>query len=583
MTPRQKRILLVLSVAIALSRPLAVAHSLNDWDEALFSLGVVEYDINQHHPHPPGYPLFVMAAKGVALFGLEAFRALQIVVLMGGFFLFPVLFFFAKELGFGFSTSAVAAAIFMFLPNVWVYGGTGFSDVPSIALGLLACTLLLRGRTDRSAYILGAVVLGVAAGFRLPNLLLGAVPSLLATGARLRLRDFRAVALAMVLGGAIVGGSYLGAALASGTLAQYSSAVGSQAKYVRAVDSWHNPDRAPLSEVAEKFFLWPFTQRVQMKALFALAVFGVVAVIVQRRWRLLVPLAIFGPLMVVAWLNLDVEAAGRYAIAYLPLYTLFVAHALYLIARREVIHAVLGAAVAIVLASWTWPALRLQRGTDAPPAAALLWVKRNVPATATVYVQGALKHHAAYLMSKHQTVIYQETQEIVRDSHDVWVVEPQSIEGAMNFVWPRTELWEILRRRNFEAAALRLESFVEFGDGWYQQEGSGTDMFRWMGREAHAELPEVEKGRLSLQMYVPVDSIQPPPAIEVWVNDALLERFVSAEAVVNRTWVLPSRKGARNHLRIVTSAVAVPARVSGSEDTRELGLRMDELSWTSVP
>jgi hypothetical protein len=77
MTPAQKRILLVLSLLVALTRLLAIAHSLNDWDEALFSLGVAEYEVDQHWPHPPGYPLFVAAAKGVHLLGVSEFRSLQ--------------------------------------------------------------------------------------------------------------------------------------------------------------------------------------------------------------------------------------------------------------------------------------------------------------------------------------------------------------------------------------------------------------------------------------------------------------------------------------------------------------------------
>lgn len=584
MSLRQKRILLILSVAIALTRPLALARSLNDWDEGLFSLGVAEYDVNAHHPHPPGYPLFMAAAKGVHLLGLAEFRAVQIVVLLGGFLLFPALFFLGREIGLRFSTAAAGAALFAFLPNVWIYGGTAFSDVPSIALGFGACALLLRGRVDRRAYVLGAVVLGIAAGFRLPNLLLGAAPALIATIHRVRARDARAVALATILGGAIAGGSYLGAALASGTIEQYRFALDAQRDYVRTVDSWQNPGRAPLRYVAKVFFLWPFQQQQQLGWLAALAIFGLGAVTVQRRWGLLLPLLIFAPLMIVAWLSLDIEAAGRYAIAYLALHALFAAVALEVIGRKPVVQSVLAGAIVVVFAVWAWPALRQQRTSDAPPAAALLWVQRNVPKTAGVYVHGALGPQAAYLLPDHKVVFYDDPGEISRIAADVWLVEPHLVQGGMSFVWPRRQLWKIIRRRNFEASVLRLENLIQFADGWYQQEGSGADTFRWMQREARATLPEVRgRGRLGMRMYIPVDSIQPPPAVEVWVNDVLLERFVSAEAVVERAWVVHSRKGSPNELRIRTSEVAVPDRLSGSGDTRELGLRMDSLSWSSTP
>jgi hypothetical protein len=581
LTPLQKRILLVLSVVIALTRLLAVARSLNDWDEALFSLGVAEYDVAKHWPHPPGYPLFVAAAKGVHLLGLSEFRSLQTIVVLGAFLLFPALFFLARELGFDFATSVSGAAIFVFLPNVWVYGGTGFSDVPAAALGLTACALLLAGRRSARAYLLGAIVLGIAAGVRVPNLLVGAVPALIATVYRLRARDFRAVAAAMLLGGAIAGGSYLGAALASESIDNYRWALEAQQKYVRDVDSWRNPGRPPLPDAAKTFFLWPIMQRQHMTWLTAFALVGILGAIVTRRWRLLLPLAIFAPLMITSWLNLDIETTGRYAIAYLALYALLGAYGLRVIARNAAIQSALAAAMVIVFVVWTWPGLTLQRTSEAPPAAALLWVQRNVPKGSPVYVHGALGPHTRYLLPEHQISFYEEVDKIAQVTADAWAVHPGIVESAPHtFIWPRTNpLWKIVRRRNFEASVVRLATVVEFGNGWYAAEGTGSEIFRWMGHESFASLPAIPGGAvLSMRMYVPIDTI-PPPTIEVWLNDALVERFIGAQAHMAKSWRVPSRQDGPNELRIRTSGVAVPAKVSGSGDTRELGLRMDGLSW----
>lgn len=581
MTPLQKRVLLLLSVVIGLTRLLAVACSLNDWDEALFSLGVKEYDVARHWPHPPGYPLFVAAAKAIHLMGVTEFRSLQTVVVLGAFFLFPALFFFAREIGFDFPTSLCGAALFAFLPNVWVYGGTGFSDVPAATLGFAACALLLAGRRSARLYVLGAIVLGIAAGFRVPNLVIGAVPALIATWHRLRARDFRAVLAAMLLGGAIIGGSYLGAALSSGTLEDYRKVLAAQRQYVHDVDSWHNPGRPPLADAAKTFFLWPIMQRQHMTWLTAFAVLGVVGALVARRWRLLLTLAIFAPLMITSWLNLDIEAAGRYAIAYLAVHALLAAYGLRVIARKAAIQCVLAAAIVIVFAVWTWPGLTLQRTTEAPAAAALLWVQRNVPRGSAVYVHGGLGPHARYLLPDHQTSFYEEIEKIAQVTADAWAVEPAIVESAPEtFVWPRTNpLWKILRRRNFESSVVRLASVVEFGNGWYSAEGTGSEIFRWMGQESFAMLPPIPGGGvLSMRIYVPIDTI-PPPTIEVWLNGSLVERFAGSTANIEKSWRLTSRQDAPNELRIRTSGVAVPAKVRASADTRELGLRMDGLSW----
>jgi hypothetical protein len=577
MTPLQRRILILLTIVVGLTRFLAVARSLNDWDEGLFSFGVADYDVNLHHPHPPGYPLFIAAAKVVHLMGVNEFRSLQGIVILGALLLFPALVLFARECGFGFATAICGALIFVFLPNIWIYGGTGFSDIPATAIGFLACWLLLRGRRHARSYLLGAIALGIATGFRTPNLLIGAVPAILATIHRLRARDFRNVALATLLGGAIAGGSYLGAALASGTIDQYRFMLRAQSDYVRTVDSWRNPAREPLSEVAEIFFVRPVEQQRRMGWMMAaIALAGIVAAIVQRRWTLLLPLAVFVPFMLLAWLSLDVQAAGRYAIAYLALHALYAAHALGVIGRRPAVQGALATAVVIVFAVWTWPALRLQRTSDAPVAGAMSWIVRNVPARNVVYVHGAFRPHGEYFLRGREMKVYEDAREITNVTPDSWIVEPRIIEGAHNFVWPRNALWKIIRRRNFEASVLRLSSLIVFREGFYQEEGTGTETFRWTGKEAHATLPAIRNsGRLRMRIYVPIDAIQPPPTIEVRVNGELVERFVGDRAFVEKAWTLRSRKDAPNELVIATSDVVVP----GNGDTRPLGLRIDSMSW----
>jgi hypothetical protein len=580
-----KRILVTLAIAVALTRLLAIAHSLNDWDEALFSLGVAEYDVDQHRPHPPGYPLFVAAAKAVHLTGVNEFRSLQVIVVLGAILLFPALVLFALELGFDFAAAISGALIFAFLPNVWIYSGTGFSDIPSLTLAFTACWLLLRGRRERRAYILGAIVLGIAAGFRLPNLLIGMFPALLATVHRLRARDFRGVAIAIALGGAITGGSYYGAVLASGTLQDYETILASQREYVRTVDSWHNPNRMPLARAAKKFFIRPIEQKQFMRGLSLLACAGILAALAQRRWMLLFTLLIFLPVMITSWLNLDIEAVGRYAMAYLAVHALFAAYFLRVVGRKPLPIAVLTSIVVLVFAVWTWPAVRLQRTKDAPVAAALHWIRTKVPNQTAVYVQGKLGPHARYLLADRPFSFYEEDDRVSQVTEDSWAVAPRIVEGANEtFTWPRTNpIWKIIRRRNFEISIIRMNSLVQFGDGWYAPEASGGGgIFRWMGHEATAILPAVRgNGRLSARLYVPVDTIA-PPTIEFWVNGALVERFVGAEAFMDKSWVVASRADQPNELRIKTSGVAIPARVNGSDDTRQLGLRIDSLSWMPI-
>lgn len=580
MTPLQKRVFVTLAVVIALSRLLAISRSLFDWDEALFALALRDYDVVNHHPHPPGYPLFIFAARLIHLLGVEAFRSLQTIVVLGAILLFPALYLLGRAIGFGFTTSTGGAALFAFLPNVWVYGGTGFSDIPSTTVVLFACAFLLR--SDKRFYLLGAVLLGIAAGMRPPCLLIGLIPSLIGTWRQLRARNIGVVVAAMLIGATIVAASYLGAARATGSVEAYVKAVKAQSKYVRDIDSWRNPNREPLHEVAEDFFLKPVQHQIPMYALVLLALISLVTSAIKRRPPPLLTAAIFTPFAVAAWLNLDVFAAGRYSIPYLAAYALCAVDGLGILARRRVrVQAVLVAVVCLVFIVWTWPALRLQRTSDPPPMAALRWIKANVPAETPVYISHGIAPQADYLVPERPTY-FERPEQIATLGGDAWVVDLKEVQGAHNFTWSRRNpLWKILRRRNFEASVSRVSNFVTFGPEWHYQEGSGVNTYRWMPATATIALPPIRgNGKLHLRAHVPVDALPSPPQIEVTLNGAVVERFTAAQPAIEKTWTVPSRGDAPNELRITTSATVNLARLGRSGDPRDLGLRLDALSWT---
>lgn len=582
LSPRQMKFVLVLAIVIAATRLLAVAASLNDWDEALFTLAVREYDVGQHHPHPPGYPLYVAAAKAIRLLGAPEFRSLQTIVVLGAMGIFPAVFFFARAVGFDFPTSVGGAAIFAFLPNVWVYGGTGFSDVPAAALTLTACALLLRGRGDSRSYLLGAVLLGVAAGFRPASLLIGFVPGVLATIARWR--EARGIVLTAALAGALIaGGSYVGAAYATGSPERYLFAVREQRKYVRDIDSWRSPDRPPLSKVAESFFLWPVRQRQQMAGLALLATISLLVAARSRRREPLLTLAIFGPIAVTTWLNLDVATAARYAISYMPVHALLAADGLGIVSRGRARAQVAACGVVVaIFVVWTWPALRLQRTTYAPPFAALDWIAHNVPETSTVYVPSGYGPHALVVIPRHRVVWYDKMEDISALSSDTWIVDLTTGEGAMNFEWPRNSLEKIIRRRSFEVSVARGTQTVLFGSGWYDEEGEGENSFRWMAGQSSAMLPGLKaRGRLAMRIQIPLDSVARRPVIEVTLGGRLLEKFDAVEPVMDKFWITPAYDQPVE-LIIRTSETFNPARLGKSHDARDLGLRVDTLSWTAV-
>src|SRR5215813_6123193 len=58
-------IALALGAATVVSRVPLRARLLPTWDAVQFALAISQYDIVRHQPHPPGYLLYVAAARAV--------------------------------------------------------------------------------------------------------------------------------------------------------------------------------------------------------------------------------------------------------------------------------------------------------------------------------------------------------------------------------------------------------------------------------------------------------------------------------------------------------------------------------------
>lgn len=437
LTRRERIAFRIVSVIVALTRWPAISRTLWDWDEALFTLALRDYDVTVHHPHPPGFPLFIGIARHVPL---DGFHALQCVTVIASLFVFPAMFFLARELGFDAKTSIGAGLMLAFFPNVWFFGGTAFSDVPSLVLALLACALLLRGRRSDTALIAGALVLGIAAGVRPQNLLIAFVPFLLALRARWR----TAIAGGLILA-TIVIASYAAAAYFSGGWDGYRDTLARHEQYIRANDSFLSPKHPGLLQVADDFFVSPY----RAPLLNVLVTLFAIAGLVRLRKRAMLALLIFGPFLLFAWLYLDFHSASRFSIAYMPLFALLVAGALSL--RGSVV-------IAIVMMVWTFPALRIAHTTDSPPVAAIESIRATYGPETTIYVDERLAAHAAVLLpDSYASRVVRVTPPLVEDAHAVLLREGIStMPGARNFTRSRDRLDGIARKRYFEVSVIPM-------------------------------------------------------------------------------------------------------------------------------
>ena len=321
LTPRQRAIVAIVALACAASRLLALARSLWDWDEVLFTLAMRDYDVSLHHPHPPGFPAYIAMGRLMRFLVHDDFRALQAVNLIAGMLVFLAVFMLARELRLRFTTAVIAGVLFAFFPNVWFFGGGAFSDIPSIVLVCFAAALLLRGARDRNAYWLGTLLLAIAIGIRPQNLLIGLFPGIYAT----RRRSAKEIAVAVLIGAAVVAISFGGAIYATGSFDNYVRVVREHGEYISRVDSFQSAERPALWRLFDRFFIKQYQSPVLSVITSLLVLVSAIGAFRDRDRSMFYNVLTFGPFALFAWLMLDRFSISRFSIGYQPMFALFAA------------------------------------------------------------------------------------------------------------------------------------------------------------------------------------------------------------------------------------------------------------------
>jgi hypothetical protein len=160
-------IVVLLAAATALSRAPFLAPRLAHWDAVNYALGLHDFDIAAHQPHPPGSPYFILAGRAVLMLVGDDNSALLLISVIASIGAVLAEYVLARLL-FQARTAFVAAVVLMTQPVLWGYGTTASAWTVLACLGLsigLISLLLMRGHA-RLSYP-SALLMGVASGFRL--------------------------------------------------------------------------------------------------------------------------------------------------------------------------------------------------------------------------------------------------------------------------------------------------------------------------------------------------------------------------------------------------------------------------------
>jgi hypothetical protein len=151
------------------------SHYLFSWDAANFAAALDDFNVAFHHPHPPGYPLYIGAAwllRPLVGGANASFVALSLAASVGA----VVLLLGLSWRLYGPHIALLGTTLFAASPNFWGHGAVAYS-YPFLALGatLVAWCAAETRWGGRDMVLAGAAALGVAGGFR-PDLVVFLLP-----------------------------------------------------------------------------------------------------------------------------------------------------------------------------------------------------------------------------------------------------------------------------------------------------------------------------------------------------------------------------------------------------------------------
>jgi hypothetical protein len=140
---------------VALAHGAALPRTLEDLDSVNFALGVDTFDLSAHRPHPPGYPLYVVAGRITttavtavapqwprdrrAAVGLALWSVMAATV--GAW----VLHAFWMAVGLTSTQAALAATLALVSPLFWLTASRPLSDVPGLVAAVAVQAALITG------------------------------------------------------------------------------------------------------------------------------------------------------------------------------------------------------------------------------------------------------------------------------------------------------------------------------------------------------------------------------------------------------------------------------------------------------
>ncbi|MEM9603387.1 MAG: hypothetical protein AAGA11_11025 [Pseudomonadota bacterium] len=153
----------LLACTFALVYALTRGHAPADYDAVNFLLGVRDFDLGRHQPHPPGAPAFIAAGKALVWLGLSPLAAL-IALSITGAMLFVAVWHRMLLLVLAPGQALAAVVLLGLTPAIWLSATQPMSDTLAVsAVAAVQWQVLWYDRTRQPRHVWLAVLFAVLA------------------------------------------------------------------------------------------------------------------------------------------------------------------------------------------------------------------------------------------------------------------------------------------------------------------------------------------------------------------------------------------------------------------------------------
>jgi hypothetical protein len=489
---------LALALLFLLPHLLWLPTTFDDIDALNFGLGVRDYDVAAHQPHPPGYPVFIAAASAatavVRAAGVDfaEVRGLALTSVLAATLAIPAIFVLFSGLVQDDRVAGWATLLTISNPVYWFTALRPLSDLPGLALAVgaqaaLAVLVLRRGEPSSASRLLlvAATLSGLAIGLRsqtftltLPLLALAVLLPNPALGVRARAGSV------LVFGVTCLAWAIPMVALNGGVDA-YLAALGNQAgeDFVGSAMLWTNRTPRAAAAALQYSLVWPWGGLILGGVVLAAAAVGAVRLLRRQRPSALVLTLAFAPYAAFHLLFQE-TVMTRYALPLVPPVALLAAYGLAGAGSRALRTGSVGlAAIMLVIAM---PASRSFASEPSPGAAAVTDAAAASDAAAIAMHAVMRRHEQWYhdnasgrvLRARHGTEVLglvdfwkqgpHGTVQFIADPRrsDLALLDPRSRELMRRYEWAFPEMPLMGGAR-----PNRLERFTMRPPGWMLDQG----------------------------------------------------------------------------------------------------------------